>query len=56
MINEITEFKIKEQQKKKWYWCVSSVKYFQDSSDRITKGFFEDNIDKFISFTNEIIN
>ena len=56
MTNEITEFKIKEQQKKNWYWCISSVKYFQDPSDRINKGFFENNIDKFISFTNEIIN
>ena len=56
MINEITEFKIKEQQKKKWYWCISSVKYFQDPSDRVSKGYFEDNIEKFISFTNEIIN
>lgn len=56
MINEITEFKIKEEQNKKWYWCISSVKYFQDPSDRINKGFFENNIEKFISFTNEIIN
>jgi len=56
MINEITEFKIKEEQNKKWYWCISSVKYFQDPTDRINKGFFENNIEKFISFTNEIIN
>ena len=56
MINEITEFKIKEEQKKNWYWCISSIKYFQDPFDRINKGFFDNNIEKFISFTNEIIN
>lgn len=56
MTNEITEFKIKEEQKKEWYWCISSIKYFADPIDRINKGFFDNNIEKFISFTNEIIN
>ena len=56
MTNQIPEFKKKEQQKKKWNWCISSIKYFEGLEDRQSEGGFCENIARFISFTNEIIN
>ena len=56
MTKEIVQFKQKEDNNEKWYWCISSIKYFESLEKRQDKGKYEDNIDDFISFTNKVIN
>ena len=56
MTKEIEQFKKKEENKEAWYWCVSSIKYFETLIKRQDKGKFDDNIEDFISFTNNVIN
>ena len=55
LTKEIDVFKKKEEQKANWYWCISSIKYFQIILKRGDKGIFDDNIDNFLLFTKEII-
>lgn len=56
MTKEIVQFKKKEENKEAWYWCVSSIKYFENLIKRQDKGKFDDNIEDFISFTNNVVN
>ena len=56
MTKEIVEFRKKEENKEKWYWCVSSIKYFEILQTKADSGAFEDNITAFISFTKTIID
>ena len=55
LTKEIEVFKKKEQEKANWYWCVSSIKYFEIIKSRGAAGMFEDAIENFINFTLEII-
>jgi len=55
LTREIEEFRKKEERKAKWYWCISSMQYFEIINRRARKCIFDDNIYNFISFTQEIM-
>ena len=56
MTKEVVEFQKKAENKEVWYWCVSSVKYYEILQKKIDMGAYEDNIIEFISFTKTVIN
>ena len=56
MTKEVVEFQKKAENKEVWYWCVSSVKYYEILQKKIDKGAYEDNIIEFISFTKTVID
>ena len=56
LIKEIEIFNKKKENKEKWCWCFSSIKYFEIIKGEGGAGQYKDNIKSFISFTNELMN
>ena len=51
----IEEFRKKEEKKEKWYWCFSSRIFFENTKRKFFSNIYNDNLEKFVFFTKEII-
>lgn len=49
-------FKEKEDKKEEWYWCISSIIYFEDLIREANKGAYKDIIIELIKFVAKIVN
>ena len=56
LMQKLDVFKEKEDKNEEWFWCVSSIIYFEDLKKNSQKGAYEDIIEELIKFASKIVN